>query len=99
MSRLKSPDLLKQINIIHRAYFRQTEESIKSYFIKCGIIGDLPPIQVLNRLFHDGVYPTKKFRDLHEKQLDAYITWKFNGKKTIKDVFGEDFSHLFSQKR
>jgi len=100
LSRYQHPDLSTQIKIIHDSYFAEKESIIRSYFEKCGIIGNTQPIKrILNRLFYDGLYPTSKFRDLHKNQLNAYLDWRFSGTKTIEDIFGSKFEHLFSQKR
>jgi hypothetical protein len=99
LSRRKKPDLQYQINCIHRAYFNEREDSIKSYFMKCGILGSNSPVRVLRKLFFDGLYPSRNFLLVHEAQLTAYFNWKFHGRKSIKDVFGVEFSELFGQKR
>lgn len=95
----KKISLIDQIFAIHKAYFAEKESSVKEYFEKCGITGTAPPHQVLEKLFHEGVYPTKKFCSLHESQLKAYLKWRWNGKKSVHDVFGAEFSKLFPQKR
>ena len=57
------------------------------------------PKEILERLYFEGVYPTNKFRSLHEIQLNAFIEWKWKGEKTIQTIFGSNFKTLFSQKR
>lgn len=99
LARYKKVDLLTQIKIIHKSYFLESESSVKSYFEKCGITGTTPPEKVLSKLFFDGVYPTSKFRALHEEQLNSYLKWKFHGRKSIVDIFGDHFQNLFSQKQ
>jgi len=95
----KRPTLLQQIQAIHESYFAIPESSIRSYFVRCGIIGETPPHLVLEKLFFEGVYPAKKFRNLHKKQLQNYIDWHWNKKKTILDIFGTGyFETLFDQK-
>jgi len=89
--------LLEQIFAIHRAYFSEKEKSVRKYFEKCGIIGDLSPREVLAKLFYEGVYPSAKFRLLHKKQLMAFLAWKKKG--TIEEVFGGMFEHLFEQRQ
>jgi len=93
------PDLLKQVKLIHRAYFAENTSSIQAYFRQCGLIGKTSPNKVLRKLFYNGCYPATQFRKKHKEQLVAYLNWKHKGKKSIKDVFGAGFSKLFSQKQ
>lgn len=66
--------------------------------VRCGIIGDKPPAKVLEKLFYEGCFPAKKYKKLHKKQLKAYLKWKWNGRKTIRGLFGNKFEYLFEQK-
>jgi hypothetical protein len=99
LSRKKKPDLQFQIECIHKAYFAEREDSIRSYFKKCGITGTTSPERVLRKLFFEGLYPSRKFLALHESQLNDYFNWRCRGLKSVKDVFGCQFSDLFAQRR
>lgn len=99
VDQFKKVSLLKQIQAINNAYFNVREHTIRSYFIKCGITSTEGPAKVLNKLFREGVYPAKKFRHKHEKQLNSYIQWRWNGKKSIVNLFGNSFEKICPQKR
>jgi hypothetical protein len=99
IDRYKKISMLEQIQAIHEAYFNVKESTARSYFTKCGMNSLESPAQVLNKLFHEGVYPAKKYRHLHQKQLESCIDWRWKSKKSINDIFGVPFEKLCPQKR
>ena len=90
--------LEKNINIICKSIFDEKEASIRNYFGNCGLTGNLGARESVKHLLNEGLYPAKKFRKIHKKQLLAYVNSRWKGKKSIKDVFGSDFENLFDQK-
>lgn len=95
----RNPTMIQQIKAIHKSYRSVDESTIRSYFNRCGITGTEAPKDVLEKLYHEGVYPSKKFRNMHNYQLNTFIQWKWQGRKTVLSIFGDSFRKLFSQKR
>jgi len=91
-------NIVRRIELLHKAYYSEKEESIVKYFEKCGILGNEEPEIVINRLINEGLYPRKRFKNLHKHQLETYVDWKWGGKKTTKDVLGTRFKYCFRQK-
>jgi hypothetical protein len=65
----------KKCELIHRAYFGGDEFSIMHYFQLTGLLGSASPDSVATRLLSEGIYSSPKFRDLHQRQQDAYTNW------------------------
>lgn len=87
------------MKILATAYYAEPESSIKSYFYQVGIIGnEKSPSQIIEDLTHSCIYPTFRFLNLHRKQLNAYILWKWKGRKSVEEVIGDKLKFKFSQK-
>jgi transposase len=81
----------EKIEAITKAYFAETEDSIINYFKNCGIIGTKKPKEVMKKLLKEGLFPKKRFHELHNEQILSYIKYKSEG--TCQNL--EDFLLYF----
>jgi len=96
---LKNLPFQKKVDLIRNAFFSENETSIVKYFENCGIIGNTKPNDVLKHLFSEGLFPAKKFKFMHNQQLEDYIKWKTNGKlETLHDFLGVYYPNNYLQK-
>ncbi len=65
----------EKIDAISSAYFSEKEESVISYFLNCGIIGEKTSTDTVKHLLNEGLFPRKKFESIHNEQLEEYIKW------------------------
>jgi len=69
-------------------------------FEQVGIVGDeRSPLDIISDLTNSCIYPSIRFLPIHEKQLKAYVLWRWKGKKSVKEVIGDDFRFTFGQVR
>lgn len=69
----------EKIDAISTAYFSEKEESILSYFLNCGIIGDKSSTEIVKHLLNEGLFPRQKFHLIHNEQLEEYFKWDSRG--------------------
>jgi hypothetical protein len=98
VDRKNSMSMLDQMKALSSAYFSEPEASIRGYFEQCGIVGDRPPADIIDDLSISCLYPTYRYLPIHIKQLSSYVEWRWKGKKTIREVIGDEFKFKFPQK-
>jgi hypothetical protein len=77
----------KKCELIHRAYFGGDEFSIMHYFQLTGLLGSTSPDSVAARLLSEGIYSSAKFRDLHQRQQEAYTEWnKMKSRQKLQET-------------
>ncbi len=69
-----------------KSYFSVREETIVSYFTRCGIVGDTSPEEIVENLLSEGLHPNPKFTQFHIEQLEAYEGWCLINGKDPKNI-------------
>jgi hypothetical protein len=66
----------KKMEILLEAYESGSEESIRNYFQRVGLLGDEPAAAVVSRLVSEGTLRARsKFQAFHKEQLEQFL-WK-----------------------
>lgn len=74
LARLQTVDGPQKMRILHDAYYAASEEEIRGYFAKVGLIGDEDPRVVVSRLVSDGSEKvSQRFVQFHKENLEQYL--------------------------
>lgn len=81
----------EKVKKIRDAYYSEKESSIINYFNNCGLIGERKPAESIQKLLSEGLFPVKKYENLHFKQLNNYVKWFTNNEIiNFSDFIGSD---------
>lgn len=67
--------LAERLFALFHAYKNIPETAVRNYFRHCGLLGN-PPADTMYKLLNEGNMVARKFRDIHTRQLIAYLDYR-----------------------
>ena len=78
-----APTTSEKLQVMGAAQARIGPVVVRSFLTRTGLIGNEDPVQIVSRLFSEGLHPSPQFLPLHLSQLQSYLDYHIINKLEI----------------